>query len=126
MPRKSKAKKEEICEEVCFHCKDGGLLMVCDYKSVSYSLYIFFLKFHTFSFLLVFWLKPTVFSCFRNCLKAYHPECVEKDESFVESGQRWNCSKLLLLMFLCHFQCFICLFDMFLSLKCYPFYALLT
>lgn len=45
MPRKSKAKKEEICEEVCFHCKDGGLLMVCDYKSVSYSLYFFLSSF---------------------------------------------------------------------------------
>ncbi|KAL6213816.1 hypothetical protein ACLB2K_013255 [Fragaria x ananassa] len=77
MPRKSKAKKEEICEEVCFHCKDGGLLMVCDYK---------------------------------NCLKAYHPECVEKDESFVESGQRWNCKWHS--CFLCDkaakFQCFCC------------------
>ncbi|KAK9928959.1 hypothetical protein M0R45_026073 [Rubus argutus] len=77
MPRKTKIKKEEICEEVCFHCKDGGLLMVCDYK---------------------------------DCLKAYHPECVGKDESFVETAQRWNCNWHS--CFLCHkaakFQCFCC------------------
>ncbi|XP_024167900.1 uncharacterized protein At5g08430 [Rosa chinensis] len=77
MPRKSKAKKEEICEEVCFYCKDGGLLLVCDYKG---------------------------------CLKAYHPECAGKDDSFVETARRWNCKWHS--CFMCHkaakFQCFCC------------------
>ncbi|XP_050363426.1 uncharacterized protein At5g08430-like [Argentina anserina] len=77
MPRKSKSKKEEFCEGVCFLCKDGGLLMVCDYKG---------------------------------CLKAYHPECAGKDESFVDSSQRWNCNWHS--CFMCHkaakFQCFCC------------------
>ncbi|PON61855.1 Zinc finger, FYVE/PHD-type domain containing protein [Parasponia andersonii] len=52
-------RKEEICEDCCFNCKDGGYLMICDYK---------------------------------NCLKAYHPECVGKDDAFVESGEHWTCS----------------------------------
>ncbi|KAJ0975050.1 hypothetical protein J5N97_017015 [Dioscorea zingiberensis] len=30
--KKDKKKKEEIAEDYCFICKDGGLLLVCDYK----------------------------------------------------------------------------------------------
>ncbi|ONI36373.1 hypothetical protein PRUPE_1G582800 [Prunus persica] len=32
MPRKNKRRKEEICEDYCFACKDGGDVRVCDYK----------------------------------------------------------------------------------------------
>ncbi|KAJ0972168.1 hypothetical protein J5N97_020127 [Dioscorea zingiberensis] len=31
--KKDKKKKEEIAEDYCFICKDGGLLLVCDYKN---------------------------------------------------------------------------------------------
>ncbi|XP_065869780.1 uncharacterized protein At5g08430-like isoform X2 [Euphorbia lathyris] len=30
--RKKKINKEEICEDWCFECKDGGSLRICDYK----------------------------------------------------------------------------------------------
>ncbi|OVA11614.1 SWIB/MDM2 domain [Macleaya cordata] len=29
-----------------------------------------------------------------NCIKAYHPECVGKDPSFLETGERWTCSSI--------------------------------
>lgn len=32
---------------------------------------------------------------FRGCLKAYHPECVGREESFAESEDRWICGKML-------------------------------
>ncbi|KAL6297655.1 hypothetical protein ACE6H2_005797 [Prunus campanulata] len=32
MPRKNKRRKEEICEDYCFACKDGGDVRVCDYR----------------------------------------------------------------------------------------------
>ncbi|KAF5951976.1 hypothetical protein HYC85_009920 [Camellia sinensis] len=81
MKKKKKEKKiqnkEEIAEDWCFVCKDGGLLLVCDYKE---------------------------------CLKAYHAECVGKDESFVESGNSWTCKWHS--CFICHksskFHCFCC------------------
>ncbi|KAL7205708.1 hypothetical protein ACSBR2_018604 [Camellia fascicularis] len=81
MKKKKKEKKiqnkEEIAEDWCFVCKDGGLLLVCDYKE---------------------------------CLKAYHAECVGKDESFVESGNSWTCKWHS--CFMCHksskFHCFCC------------------
>ncbi|KAJ8493486.1 hypothetical protein OPV22_015207 [Ensete ventricosum] len=64
--KKNKLNKEEIAEDYCFTCKDGGHLRVCD---------------------------------FRNCLKAYHPQCVGKDPSFMESDERWTCG---------WHSCFIC------------------
>ncbi|EXC33106.1 Zinc finger CCCH domain-containing protein 44 [Morus notabilis] len=66
MPKKGGIRKEEICEDFCFNCKDGGYLIICDYK---------------------------------NCLKAYHPECVGKDDAFMKSGKKWNCR---------WHSCFIC------------------
>uniref|UniRef100_A0A5B7CAA4 Uncharacterized protein n=1 Tax=Davidia involucrata TaxID=16924 RepID=A0A5B7CAA4_DAVIN len=75
--RKRIQKKEESAEDWCFVCKDGGRLVVCDYK---------------------------------HCLKAYHPDCVGKDESFLETGNRWTCNWHSCLI--CHttpkFHCFCC------------------
>ncbi|KAK1299967.1 Uncharacterized protein QJS10_CPB13g00660 [Acorus calamus] len=72
-----KRNKEEIAEDYCFVCKDGGYLIVCEYG---------------------------------DCLKSYHPECVGKDPSFVETGGQYTCD--LHSCFNCHkrsqFQCFVC------------------
>ncbi|XP_077224616.1 uncharacterized protein At5g08430-like isoform X3 [Tasmannia lanceolata] len=75
--KRGRKKKEEIAEDYCFMCKDGGLLLVCEYK---------------------------------HCLKAYHPECVGKDNTFLETKDRWICDWHT--CFICHkdskFQCFCC------------------
>ncbi|KAL5061171.1 hypothetical protein RYX36_032775 [Vicia faba] len=52
--------EEEEDEELCFICKDGGELVICDLKS---------------------------------CRKVYHPECVEKDDSFFETAKSWTCGR---------------------------------
>lgn len=31
---------------------------------------------------------------FRKCQKSYHPDCVEKDDSFLDNGTHWTCGKL--------------------------------
>ncbi|XP_074589681.1 uncharacterized protein At5g08430-like isoform X3 [Curcuma longa] len=53
-----KPNKDDLAEDYCFICKDGGNLRVCD---------------------------------FRNCLKAYHPDCLDKDPIFLESDECWTC-----------------------------------
>ncbi|XP_044487856.1 uncharacterized protein At5g08430-like isoform X2 [Mangifera indica] len=58
MGRRKKLKKEEIAEDWCFICKDGGSLRICDYK---------------------------------DCLKSYHPDCVDQDDSLLESKDQWTC-----------------------------------
>ncbi|TXG61281.1 hypothetical protein EZV62_012644 [Acer yangbiense] len=46
---------------------------------------------------------------YRDCLKAYHPECVGKDDSLLESNDRWTCSKLLLAMYISDWHwCSVC------------------
>ncbi|EOX96979.1 Zinc ion binding,DNA binding, putative isoform 3 [Theobroma cacao] len=64
--KNSRRKKEDIAEDYCFFCKDGGLLRVCDY---------------------------------RKCLKSFHPQCVGRDDSLLQTEERWFCGW--------HF-CFIC------------------
>ncbi|KAK1565262.1 hypothetical protein Q3G72_022719 [Acer saccharum] len=80
MGRRKKLKKELICEDWCFICKDGGSLRICDYK---------------------------------DCLKAYHPECVGKNDSMLENEDIWACNWHY--CFLCNkvskFYCFCCPFS---------------
>uniref|UniRef100_A0A0D9YIB5 GYF domain-containing protein n=1 Tax=Oryza glumipatula TaxID=40148 RepID=A0A0D9YIB5_9ORYZ len=58
MGSRSKQKVEDMAEELCFVCKDGGDIRVCDFK---------------------------------NCLKGYHPHCVGKEESFLDSDEQFIC-----------------------------------
>ncbi|XP_050254254.1 uncharacterized protein At5g08430-like isoform X3 [Quercus robur] len=58
--KQKKIIKDRDSEDWCFECKDGGKLMICDY---------------------------------RDCLKVYHPECVGKDDSFMENEEPWNCNR---------------------------------
>ncbi|KAM0854669.1 hypothetical protein ACQ4PT_050291 [Festuca glaucescens] len=77
MGRRCKQAADDIAEEVCFVCKDGGDVRVCGFK---------------------------------NCLKAYHPRCVGKEEDFLSSNDQFTCD--------CHkcanckgnalYECFCC------------------
>ncbi|CAM0883963.1 unnamed protein product [Alopecurus aequalis] len=58
MGRRCKQVADDIAEEFCFVCKDGGDLRVCDFK---------------------------------NCLKAYHPSCVGKEDDFLSSNDQFVC-----------------------------------
>ncbi|XP_028554891.1 uncharacterized protein At5g08430 [Dendrobium catenatum] len=75
--RKKTIDKDDLSEDYCFVCKDGGEIRVCDFK---------------------------------DCLKSYHPHCLEKDESFLESDERWTCDWHS--CYNCHksstFRCFCC------------------
>ncbi|KAM7262816.1 hypothetical protein ACFE04_000499 [Oxalis oulophora] len=78
MGKKAKTgKKEEIAEDCCFVCKDGGDLRICDEKG---------------------------------CLKAYHPQCVDRDDSFLEDESRWVCGwhYCSLCSKASKFQCYCC------------------
>ncbi|CAB4267576.1 unnamed protein product [Prunus armeniaca] len=58
--KKMVSNEEREAEDWCFICKDGGDLMLCDYK---------------------------------DCVKVYHPGCVGKKKSFIDTGKRWTCRK---------------------------------
>ncbi|KAK6945530.1 SWIB/MDM2 domain [Dillenia turbinata] len=82
-----KMKMEELAEDYCFVCKDGGDLIICDYNhSLSSS------------------------AAVRNCLKSYHPGCVEEDNSILEKKKRWNCARhsCYNCQKLARFHCFCC------------------
>ncbi|XVF06912.1 hypothetical protein REPUB_Repub06bG0092000 [Reevesia pubescens] len=57
---KNKVNNEDGAEDWCFVCKDGGKLLLCDYKG---------------------------------CGKVYHPRCVGKRNSVLNSEGRWTCSR---------------------------------
>ncbi|KAJ6809337.1 uncharacterized protein M6B38_160200 [Iris pallida] len=68
--------EKDMAEDLCFVCKDGGVLRVCDYK---------------------------------NCLKAYHPQCVDRDTDFLEADDPWTCGwHLCICKKASTFQCFCC------------------
>ncbi|XP_042393813.1 uncharacterized protein At5g08430-like [Zingiber officinale] len=75
--KRKRVPEEEIADDYCFVCKDGGHLMVCDFK---------------------------------HCLKSYHPECVGKEPSILESEESWICDWHS--CFICRkksaFQCYCC------------------
>ncbi|PPD69262.1 hypothetical protein GOBAR_DD33861 [Gossypium barbadense] len=91
MARKNTRKKEEIAEDYCFFCKDGGLLRVCDYNPgpLLGGLGVNNRDNKVQGDKLSPW----------NCLKSFHPQCVGRDDSLLETDERWFCGW--------HF-CFIC------------------
>lgn len=48
-------------------------------------------RYNMLSILLIF-----IFIACRDCLKAYHPSCVNEDDSLLETGVKWKCGKLFL------------------------------
>ncbi|XXG60082.1 hypothetical protein AAC387_Pa04g2064 [Persea americana] len=99
------AKKEEIAEDYCFICKDGGLLLVCEYDQRNvetlHSPHLPFLSPAA---------RGSEHAPPRRCLKAYHPECVGEDSSILDTNNTWICSwhKCFICKKSSKLQCFCC------------------
>ncbi|KAJ0035381.1 hypothetical protein Pint_26335 [Pistacia integerrima] len=87
MGRRKKLKKEEIAEDWCFICKDGGSLRICDYRNEGMVL-----SFHCVPLVTCVMneVADAAIAC-RDCLKSYHPDCLGQDDSLLESKDQWTC-----------------------------------
>ncbi|KAJ0034548.1 hypothetical protein Pint_26320 [Pistacia integerrima] len=87
MGRRKKLKKEEIAEDWCFICKDGGSLRICDYRNEGIVL-----SFHCVPLVTCVMneVADAAIAC-RDCLKSYHPDCLGQDDSLLESKDQWAC-----------------------------------
>ena len=93
-PVKPVKKKDE--EVVCFICFDGGDLVVCDRRYVSW--WPFAAVYPGTVMQVGVWLPVLIgVTCaFRGCPKVYHPACIKRDESFFRSRGKWDCGELIL------------------------------
>ncbi|KAK7333051.1 hypothetical protein VNO80_29811 [Phaseolus coccineus] len=110
MVKKNKIRKEDIAEDWCFVCKDGGLLMVCDHRDCRKSYHPrcvdkddSFLENGSewtcsshFCFLCH---KASKFRCFC-CPKAICGKCISDAEFAIVKGNKGFCSHCLKLAFL--------------------------
>ncbi|RZB81176.1 hypothetical protein D0Y65_030781 [Glycine soja] len=111
MVKKIKRKKEEIAEDWCFVCKDGGLLMVCEYRDCLKAYHPrcvaeddSFLdnecKWTCDSHSCSLCRKPSKFKCFC-CPKAVCGKCFSDAEFAIVKGNKGfctHCSKLAFLI----------------------------
>ncbi|KAJ0093060.1 hypothetical protein Patl1_26926 [Pistacia atlantica] len=93
MGRRKKLKKEEIAEDWCFICKDGGSLRICDYRNEGMVL-----SFHRVPLVTCVMneVADAAIAC-RDCLKSYHPDCLGQDDSLLESKYQWTCGNNIVL-----------------------------